>query len=119
MTNINVGQCVHRQSDLPGWLRVGASFNADLKNAGAHWVDQEAVVDTGLVTSRSPDDIPVFSQETIKLFSSAIMPGAVRGTASKAAFRQLQREVSIIRSFRLFCITAAATMEFRAQKTSH
>jgi deglycase len=42
-----------------------------LKNAGADWVDQEAVVDKGLVTSRSPDDIPAFNRETIKLFGGA------------------------------------------------
>src|SRR6202012_5227350 len=36
------------------------SLRTDLKNAGADWVDQEAVVDKGLVTSRSPDDIPAF-----------------------------------------------------------
>ena len=29
-------------------------------NAGANWMDQEVVVDQGLVTSRSPEDLPVF-----------------------------------------------------------
>jgi len=47
------------------------SLKTDLKNAGADWVDQEAVVDKGLVTSRRPDDMPAFSRETIKLFSGA------------------------------------------------
>src|SRR5258705_908399 len=47
------------------------SLKTDLKNAGANWVDQEAVVDKGLVTSRNPDDIPAFNRETIKLFSRA------------------------------------------------
>jgi protease I len=47
------------------------SLKTDLKNAGADWVDDEAVVDKGLVTSRKPDDIPAFSKETIKLFSGA------------------------------------------------
>ena len=47
------------------------SLKTDLENAGADWVDQEAVVDKGLVTSRSPDDIPAFNRETIKLFSGA------------------------------------------------
>src|ERR1700757_1354015 len=47
------------------------SLKTDLKNAGADWVDQEAVVDKGLVTSRKPDDIPAFNRETIKLFSGA------------------------------------------------
>ncbi len=36
------------------------SIKNDLKNAGARWVDQEVVVDQGLVTSRTPDDLPAF-----------------------------------------------------------
>jgi protease I len=43
------------------------SLHTDLKNAGAHWVDQEVVVDQNLVTSRNPDDIPAFNREFIKL----------------------------------------------------
>jgi hypothetical protein len=39
------------------------SLKTDLKNAGADWVDQEVVADQGLVTSRSPDDIPAFNRE--------------------------------------------------------
>ena len=47
------------------------SVRTDLRNAGAEVVDQEAVVDGNLVTSRKPDDIPAFSREMIKLFSIA------------------------------------------------
>ncbi|MET0878635.1 MAG: type 1 glutamine amidotransferase domain-containing protein [Tardiphaga sp.] len=47
------------------------SLKTDLINAGADWLDQEAVVDKGLVTSRSPDDLAAFNRETIKLFSGA------------------------------------------------
>lgn len=47
------------------------SLKTDLRNAGADWVDEEVVVDRGLVTSRSPDDIPAFNREMIKLFSDA------------------------------------------------
>lgn len=47
------------------------SLKTDLKNAGANWVDEEVVVDQGLVTSRSPDDMPAFNRETIKLFADA------------------------------------------------
>ena len=47
------------------------SIRTDLRNAGAEVVDQEAVVDGNLVTSRKPDDIPAFSREMIKLFASA------------------------------------------------
>ena len=47
------------------------SLQTDLKNAGAEWVDQEVVVDQGLVTSRKPDDIPAFNPEVISLFAGA------------------------------------------------
>jgi protease I len=42
-----------------------------LRNAGAEWVDEEAVVDKGLVTSRKPDDILTFNRQMIELFSQA------------------------------------------------
>jgi protease I len=42
------------------------SIRADLENAGATWVDQEVVVDAGLVTSRKPDDIPAFNRKMIE-----------------------------------------------------
>ena len=47
------------------------SLQTDLRNAGAEWVDQEAVVDGNLVSSRKPDDIPAFNREMISLFSRA------------------------------------------------
>lgn len=42
------------------------SLKTDLINAGAKWVDEEVVVDQGLVTSRKPADIPVFAQKFIE-----------------------------------------------------
>jgi len=42
------------------------SIQTDLKNAGANWVDQEVVVDQGLVTSRKPDDLPAFNQKLVE-----------------------------------------------------
>jgi protease I len=42
------------------------SLQTDLKNAGAEWVDQEVVVDNGLVTSRKPDDLPAFCAKLIE-----------------------------------------------------
>lgn len=44
------------------------SIQTDLKNAGAHWVDEEVVTDQGLVTSRKPDDIPAFNKKMIEEF---------------------------------------------------
>lgn len=45
------------------------TLQMDLKNAGAAWVDQEVVVDNGLVTSRKPDDIPAFNRKMIEEFA--------------------------------------------------
>ncbi|GAB3194013.1 protease I [Pontibacter aydingkolensis] len=45
------------------------TLKTDLKNAGADWVDQEVVVDQGLVTSRNPDDIPAFNKKMIEEFA--------------------------------------------------
>jgi protease I len=42
------------------------TIQTDLKNAGADWVDQEVVVDNGLVTSRKPDDLPAFNRKLIE-----------------------------------------------------
>lgn len=44
------------------------SLKTDLKNAGVNWVDEEVVVDQGLVTSRKPDDIPAFNRKMIEEF---------------------------------------------------
>ena len=41
----------------------------DLVNAGAHWVNEEVVVDGRMVTSRKPDDLPAFMRETLKLLN--------------------------------------------------
>lgn len=42
------------------------SLRTDLRNAGANWVDEEVVVDQGLVSSRTPDDLPAFTAKTIE-----------------------------------------------------
>src|SRR5437588_6924633 len=45
------------------------SVKTDLINAGADWVDEEVVVDSGLVSSRKPDDIPAFNKKMIEEFA--------------------------------------------------
>ncbi|WP_106476195.1 type 1 glutamine amidotransferase domain-containing protein [Phytohalomonas tamaricis] len=42
------------------------SIAQDLKNAGANWVDEEVVVDSGFVTSRKPDDLDAFNAKLIE-----------------------------------------------------
>src|SRR3954471_668811 len=45
------------------------SIKTDIRNAGGEWVDEEVVVDQGLVTSRKPDDLPAFNAKMIEEFA--------------------------------------------------
>jgi protease I len=56
---------VLRDRTLTSW----PSLSTDLSNAGANRVDQEVVVDNGLVTSRKPDDIPAFNKKLLEEFA--------------------------------------------------
>jgi protease I len=71
------------------WLLVSAdlldgrtltSFHTihdDIENAGGNWVDEPAVTDGNLVTSRQPDDIPQFNAQMLSLFGRAHAAAAV------------------------------------------
>jgi len=48
----------------------------DIRNAGGNWVDQEAVIDRNLLTSRSPRDLPVFNEKMVEMI--AAVPQAAR-----------------------------------------
>lgn len=48
------------------------SLKTDIRNAGGDWLDQEVIVDNGLVTSRMPDDIPAFNRKMIEEFAEGI-----------------------------------------------
>ena len=66
--------------------RTMTSFHAirtDLENAGAHWVDEEVVVDQGLVTSRSPDDLPAFNDKMLEEFAEGRHEGQELHRASR------------------------------------
>jgi protease I len=66
-----------------GWMLVSAgilegkratsffSIKDDLVAAGAHWVDEEVVVDGTLITSRRPDDLPAFCRAIVGALSKA------------------------------------------------
>ena len=45
------------------------SLRTDIRNAGGSWVDEEVVVDTGLVTSRKPGDLPAFNRKIVEEFA--------------------------------------------------
>jgi protease I len=53
---------VVRGRTLTSW----PSVQTDLRNAGATWVDEEVVVDEGLVTSRKPDDLKAFNAKMVE-----------------------------------------------------
>src|SRR5258708_38866363 len=65
------------------------SLQTDLKNAGAQWVDQEVVVDQGLVTSRRAEDIPAFDRKMIEQFAEG--PHAASGQQARQATGTGQR----------------------------
>src|SRR4051794_17485372 len=47
------------------------SIRTDLRNAGAEVVDEEAITDGNIVTSRKPEDIPAFAEAVVKLLEKA------------------------------------------------
>ena len=55
---------VVRDRKLTSW----PTLQTDIRNAGGNWVDEQVVVDQGLVTSRKPDDIPAFNDKMIEEF---------------------------------------------------
>ncbi|MBP6574020.1 MAG: DJ-1/PfpI family protein, partial [Flavobacteriales bacterium] len=48
------------------------SIRTDLTNAGAEWVDEEVVVDNGLITSRSPKDLPAFNAKLLEEIAEGV-----------------------------------------------
>ncbi|WP_158798582.1 type 1 glutamine amidotransferase domain-containing protein [Pedobacter sp. L105] len=51
------------------------TIKIDLVNAGANWEDSEVVVDQGLVTSRSPADLPAFNDKMVEEFAEGVHAG--------------------------------------------
>ena len=45
------------------------SLKTDIRNAGGRWVDEQVVVDQGLVSSRKPDDLPAFCEKIVEEFA--------------------------------------------------
>ncbi|MFC1226502.1 type 1 glutamine amidotransferase domain-containing protein [Pedobacter sp. BG31] len=51
------------------------NISKDLINAGAIWSDEEVVVDQGLVTSRTPEDLPAFNDKIVEEFAEGVHEG--------------------------------------------
>jgi protease I len=60
------------------------SLKTDIRNAGGNWVDQEVVVDQGLVTSRKPDDLPAFCKKLIEELAEGVHAGQRQKTTASA-----------------------------------
>ena len=62
------------EADVVDGRRVTSwpSLETDIRNAGGNWVDEEVVVDSGLVTSRKPDDVPAFNSKIVEEFAEGI-----------------------------------------------
>ena len=71
---------VVRGRTLTSW----PSLRADLRNAGATWVDEEVHVDNGLVTSRKPDDLPAFCEKLVEEFCEGTHEGQRPGAGAAA-----------------------------------
>jgi protease I len=59
---------VVRGRTLTSW----PTLKTDIRNAGGTWVDEQVHVDSGLITSRKPDDLPAFNAKIIEEFGEAV-----------------------------------------------
>ena len=62
------------EADLVRGRRITSwpSLQTDIRNAGGNWVDEEVVVDQGLISSRKPDDLPAFCAKIVEEFAEGI-----------------------------------------------
>ncbi len=75
------------EADLVRGRRITSwpSLRTDIRNAGGNWVDEEVVVDEGLVSSRNPDDLPAFCAKIVEEFAEGEHEVAQAGATQGAA----------------------------------
>ena len=61
------------------------SLRTDIRNAGGTWVDEEVVVDQGLVSSRNPDDLPAFCDKIVEEFCEGEHEAQSRSVGAEAS----------------------------------
>jgi protease I len=78
------GPWILAEADVVRGRRVTSwpSLRTDLRNAGATWVDEEVVVDGGLVTSRKPDDLPAFCSKLVEEMAEGVHERQRAGTGA-------------------------------------
>jgi protease I len=59
------------------------SVKTDIRNAGGNWVDEEVVVDHGLVSSRNPDDLPAFCAKLVEEYAEGAHDVASQGATAR------------------------------------
>ena len=60
------------------------SLRTDIENAGGKWVDEQVVVDAGLVSSRKPDDLPAFCAKIIEELGEGVQEEAEQSATASA-----------------------------------
>src|SRR3954469_97168 len=62
------------EADVVRGRRIASwpSLKTDIRNAGGEWVNEEVVVDRGLVSSRKPDDLPAFCSKIVEEFAEGV-----------------------------------------------
>jgi protease I len=79
------------EADVVGGRKLTSwpSVKTDIRNAGGQWIDEEVVVDNGLVTSRRPDDLPAFCAKAVEEFAEG--RHEAQGIGARASFGNIER----------------------------